>query len=99
LISCETTLIPARRASRGDQPEADRHPIEAHFALIGRVHPDEDPHQRRLAGSVLPDQRVDLTGGQREIHATHGLDATEPLGEAARLEERSHPVSDRGAPA
>ena len=37
-------------------------------AGIGLLHSEEDLHQRRLAGSVLPHQGVDFPGPKIKIH-------------------------------
>ena len=57
-------------------------------SLVGRVHPVEDPHQRRLAGAVLPDQRVDLAGAQLQGDVVVGDDAGESLRDVLHHDER-----------
>ncbi len=44
-------------------------PADDDASAVRRIHPVEDAHQRRLAGSVLTDQRVDLSGPelQRDV--------------------------------
>ena len=54
----------------------------------GAMHAGEDVHQRRLAGAVLAEERVDLAGLQVEVDAAQRLDAAEALLDAAHLEER-----------
>ena len=54
--------------------DADGPAVDAHLALVGLVEPVEDAHERRLAGAVLPEQRVDLAGPQVEVDAIVGDD-------------------------
>ncbi len=65
-----------RRVGPLDRLAADRH-----RAGIGPDGPGHHPDQRALAGPVLADQRVHLTGPDVEGHATHGLDAPEGDGD------------------
>ena len=53
--------------------------VEEELALVDLVHAGEHLHQRRLAGSVLADQRVHLAGAQVEVHVLERLDAGEAL--------------------
>ena len=46
--------------------DLDRHAVEEDLTLVRHRHPVEDVHQRRLAGSVLAEQRVDLAGADVE---------------------------------
>jgi hypothetical protein len=71
----------------------DRLPAERDLALVGRVEPVEDVHQRRFAGAVLAQQRVNLAAAQIEVHVVVGEHPGEPLCDPAELEERclSHP--------
>ena len=57
------------------------------LALVGRVEPVEDVHERRLAGSVLAQEGVHLAGRQLEVDLVVRDDSREPLGDAAELEE------------
>ena len=49
----------------------------------------QDRHQRRLAGAVLTEQRVDLAGTNVEVDSVVGDDRAEPLRDALQLEHRS----------
>ena len=55
--------------------------------------PVEDVHQRRLAGAVLAEQRMDLAAADVEVDVVVGDDPRVALGDAAHLEDVS------GAPA
>jgi hypothetical protein len=46
----------------------------------------EDFCQRRLAGSVVPDDRQDLRLTNVEVNVLQGADVAEAFGQAARLE-------------
>src|SRR6187549_1110955 len=50
------------------------------------MHAGQHLDQRRLAGAVLPHERVHFAGAQREIHARQRLHAGECAGDAPRLE-------------
>jgi len=70
--------------------DADGPAVDADLALGGRVEPIEDAHQRRLAGAVLPEQRVDLSGLQVEVDRVVGDDRPEALRDPAQLEGVLH---------
>ena len=52
----------------GRRPGAQRLAVEQDLALVGPVQPEEDVHQRGLAGAVLAEQGVDLSGLDGEVH-------------------------------
>ena len=54
-------------------------PAEPQFALVGPVHAGQDLDEGRLAGAVLADERVHLTGAQGEGDVVEGEDAGERL--------------------
>ena len=62
--------------------------LEPDLALVGRVQPVEDVHQRRLAGAVLAEQGVNLAVPQIEIDVVVGEHARELLRDPAELEDR-----------
>ena len=66
--------------------DGDGPAVDADLALVGRVEPVEDAHQRRLAGAVLPEQRVDLAGLQVEVDRVVRDDRPEALRDPAQLE-------------
>ncbi len=66
----------------------DGRAVERHRPGIARDDARHRLDQRRLAGAVLPEQRVDLARLQREIDAGERREAREALGEAADREER-----------
>jgi hypothetical protein len=47
---------------------AERRPAQAHRAGIGRQHAEDDPHRRRLAGTVSPDESGDAAVTDGETH-------------------------------
>ncbi len=57
------------------------------LAFVGPVEPVEDVHQRRLAGPVLPQQRVHLPAAEVEIDVVVGDDARKALRDPAELED------------
>src|SRR3954464_4167431 len=70
--------------------DADGPAVDADLALVGLVQPVEDAHQRRLAGAVLPEQRVDLAGLQVEVDRVVRDDRPEALRDPAQLEGVLH---------
>ena len=69
-------------------PEAYRLPVEQYLPRVRRVGPGEHLHQRGLAGPVLPDDRVDLTGPALQIHPVEHPHADEALLDAPHLQQR-----------
>ena len=67
---------------------ADVHRLaaEADLALVGLVQPVEDVHERRLAGSVLPEQGVNLAAAQVEVDVVVRDQRAEALRHALQLE-------------
>ena len=68
--------------------EADGPPLQKHLARIGSEDAGEDVHERRLAGAVLTEQRMNLAALEVEIDAAQSLHAAEMLGDAAHDEQR-----------
>ncbi len=66
--------------------------VQTDRALVGPVEPVEDLHERALASPVLTEQRVDLTGLDRQIDVVVGDDAGETLRDPPHLEHGSSPV-------
>ena len=56
--------------------EGDRLPVESDVAAVGSHRPSQDLHERRLAGAVLADDRVDGACLDVEVHVDEGPDAT-----------------------
>ena len=79
--------MPAACAARGSAKRTGC-AVEQHFASVGREDAGEDVHQRRLAGAVLAEQRVNLAALEVEIDAAQSLHAAEMLGDAAHGEQR-----------
>ena len=70
----------------GDPP---RRALDRDLALVGLDDPGQDLDERRLAGAVLADERVDGAGTDREAHLGDCLDAAVAPRDAAQLHERS----------
>ena len=81
--------------------EATASPVDGDGALVGALHPVEDLHQRRLAGAVLADDRVD--GRRRrtaQVDVAVGDDAGEALDDvpvSSTAEIAGAPVPSRSA--
>ena len=69
--SWNTMPMPAARAAAGE-PSSIGLAVDEHLALLGRVHPVEDLHERALAGAVLAEQGVDLAGADVEVDGVVG---------------------------
>ena len=66
--------------------DRDRPAVDEDRAGVGPRQPVEDPHQRRLAGAVLAEQRVHLAARDGEVDAVVGDELAEALGDAAQLD-------------
>ena len=80
-----TMLMPRAMASDGPSILTAR-AVEQDLAAVGRGQPVQDVHQRRLAGAVLAEQRMDLAGPDFEVDAVVRDDAGIALRDAAHLE-------------
>ena len=69
----------------GRRREPNLGAVDLHATLIGGLHAVEDLHERRLAGPVLTDYRVDLTLGDPQVDPVVGHHAREPLGDPGEL--------------
>ncbi len=80
-----------------DHADAERHGVAgveqadlfaAHdeLALVGPVDAGDDLDERRLAGAVLAEQRVDRALGERQRHTLEGFDPREELAHMASFE-------------
>ncbi len=95
-MKCWCTMpTPASIASRVVQPVTSRRaPPEVATstdAAVGRIHAREHPHERRLAGAVLADERVNLARRDLEVRAGVRDDRPESLDDAR------HPNRGRSA--
>ena len=70
--------------------------VDEDLALVGLQQPVEHVHQRRLAGAVLAEQRVDLTGLDDEVDVVVGHEAAEALRDAGQLQAHERPLRGRG---
>jgi hypothetical protein len=66
----------------------------ANHARVGVQHAEHDPHRRRLAGPVAPDEAEHLSRADLEAQIIEGDDVTVSLGEPIDLER---PVSHGSA--
>ncbi len=71
--------------------------VEQDDALVGRVQPVQDVHQRGLACAVLAEQAVDLARLDHEIDVVVRDEAAEPLRDPAEFELHGADPSDGGA--
>ena len=72
--------------------EADGRAVEPQLALVGAIDAGDDLDQRRFAGAVLAEQRVDRAAAHRQRYVLQRLHAGEGLLNPARLEaeRRAH---------
>ena len=68
-------------------------PLEPDRAGVAAVDAGEDLHQGGLAGPVLADQGVDLTGTELEAAVVERVNAREALADAGHLDQK---LSHRG---
>jgi hypothetical protein len=70
------------------RPES--HPLGLHedLAAVGLVEPVEDVHQRRLAGTVLAEERVHLPAAEVEVDVVVREHTRKLLGDPAELEDQ-----------
>ncbi len=67
--------------------------VDGDLAAVRGDEADEDPHQRRLAGTVLPEDAVHLTAMEVEIDGVAGDDVSVALGDVADRDGGMRPVS------
>ncbi len=70
---------------------------EGDRAVVGLDEPDQDLHQRRLAGAVLAEDPVDPAGVQLQVDVVAGDDAAVVLGDGCEVDSRggrrgTHPL-------
>ena len=78
----------ARRLRGARVGEAHGHAVDPHFAGVGFDDPGKNVHQRRLARAVLPEQRMNFSRAQIEVHAPERLDAAKALDDALHRQQR-----------
>src|SRR5262249_15986642 len=71
--------------------------VECHLPGVRPQCPTEDFHQRRFAGAVLADERVDFGRPQLQIDAAQGHRGVEPLADALHPQPRRRPGHGRRA--
>ena len=77
---------PALRLVRAREEHAP--PVELDRAAVDLVRPGQHLEQGRLAGAVLPEQRVHFAGEEAEVDTVERLHARERLLDAGHLEDR-----------
>ena len=70
--------------------EADLLAVDADRAAVRLVDARDDLDERGLAGPVLADEGMDLTGGDREVDVLQRADTREGLGDAFQREQLCH---------
>ena len=78
----------AARTGLGHARQGHRFAGDRHGAAVAPLDTGYHLHQRRLAGAVLPHQRVNLSLVQSEVDALEGLKGAETLGDAPHLQKR-----------
>ena len=76
--------------------DVDGEAVEADLARVRLLDAVDHLDQRRLAGAVLAEKRVDLARANREAHPVVGEDAREGLGDLPELQAKSllgHPLT------
>jgi hypothetical protein len=71
--------------------------VDVDRSLVGHHEPDEDLHQRRLAGAVLAEDAVDPAAMEAQVDAVARDDGTEALGDGGQLDRRGrrgHALAD-----
>ena len=63
-------------------------PLEGDVARVVRLSPRQALDQRRLAGSVVTDERGDLAGVHLHVDALEHLDRAKALADVLQLDER-----------
>jgi hypothetical protein len=79
------------------RPRGGVHPLSApaHLAAVGREHPEHDPHRRRLAGAVGPDEAEQLAGRDGERDPVERDDVAVAAGEVGQLEHHARSTERR----
>ena len=88
----------AKLLGRTRAADPDRRAVPAYFAGIGLKRAEQHLHQRRLAGAVFAEQRVDLALADRQVDVVASLQRAEDFRQAANLQQvRTITVSTHGA--
>ena len=72
----------------GRARDRDAASVQPDLAAVGLINAGDDFDQRRLAGAVLAEQRMDFAGIKRKRNVLQRLRGVEPLGDAADIENR-----------
>ena len=78
--------------------DVDRPTVDPDLAAVGAIEAGEDVHQRRLAGAVLAEQRVQLARTELELRVVEGDRGAEALVDRlhAKARRRGHAVPGYG---
>ena len=68
-------------------------PLEGDIPRIVRLGPRQSLDQGRLSRAIVADERGDLTGVNRHVHALEDLDGAEALPDVLQLDDRGFHVS------
>ena len=79
----------ARRERFARRTEPARFAVDHELAAVRLIDPAQDLYQRRLAGAVLPDDRVHFAGHDIEVDAVENAVADERFANPHRTEQRS----------
>jgi hypothetical protein len=71
-----------------DVADHDTRAVDQHISRVRLLDASDDFHQGGLAGTVLTQQRDDLSGLHVEAHAAQGVHAWKTLVDPAKLEDR-----------
>ena len=74
-------------------------PVDQDLARVRRVLSVKDPHQRRLARAVFPDEGVRLAGLQRKVDPVVRHERPKAFCNGFHPYDRSHPITSFGATA
>ena len=83
--AADAEAVQVRGPHAGDRPA-----VEAHLAGGRRELAENAVEQRRLAGTVGPDEAEDFAFVHGEGHPVYGADAAEGLPQVADFEDRGH---------
>src|SRR5690606_6916106 len=67
----------------------DLRPVQHDAASVAGVNAGQDLDERRLAGAVFAEQRVDLSAVEREVYVVERGDAEKALADGARFQKGS----------
>ncbi len=87
-----------RRTASPESVNGDHFAVDQDLALVGSKESEEDVHQGRLAGTVLTEQRVNLTGFDRQTDLVVGGEFSEALGHSSEFKRMNSYRTHEKAP-